>query len=72
MALPWTAVVGLQVDWPLALVFIAGGTAGGVLGALAARQMAQARGLLNTLFAGLIFVVAAYMLWRNAMSFMPA
>jgi uncharacterized membrane protein YfcA len=60
------------VDWPLALVFIAGGIAGGTLGAFAARQMAQARGLLNTLFAGLIFVVAAYMLWRNAMSFMPA
>ena len=65
------AVSGL-VDWPLALVFIAGGIAGGVLGALAARRLAQARGLLNTLFAGLIFVVAAYMLWRNAMSFMPA
>jgi hypothetical protein len=60
------------VDWPLALVFIAGGVAGGVLGAIAARRLAQARGLLNTLFAGLIFVVAAYMLWRNAMSFMPA
>ena len=65
------AISGL-VDWPLALVFIAGGIAGGTLGAFAARQMAQARGLLNTLFAGLIFVVAAYMLWRNAMSFMPA
>jgi uncharacterized membrane protein YfcA len=60
------------VDWPLALVFIAGGVAGGMLGAFAARQMARARGLLNTLFAGLIFVVAAYMLWRTAMSFMPA
>ena len=34
--------------------------------------MARARGLLDTLCAGLIFVVAACMLWRNAMSFVPA
>lgn len=60
------------VDWPLALVFIGGGIAGGVAGAFAARQMAQARGLLNSLFAGLIFAVAAYMLWRTAAAFAPA
>lgn len=59
------------VDWPLAIVFVAGGVAGGVLGAFAAGQMATVRGLLNTLFAGLVFAVAAYMLWRNAMAFMP-
>lgn len=57
------------VDWPLALVFIAGGAAGGTVGAFAAHQMAQARGRLNLLFAALIFAVAAYMLWRNAMIF---
>jgi uncharacterized membrane protein YfcA len=60
-------LVGLSLG-----LFGGGGVAGGKLGAFAARQMARARGLLNTLFAGLIFVVAAYMLWRTAMSFMPA
>jgi uncharacterized membrane protein YfcA len=63
------AISGL-VDWQLAIVFIGGGIAGGVIGAFAARQMAQARGLLNSLFAGLVFAVAAYMLWRNAMAIM--
>jgi uncharacterized membrane protein YfcA len=62
------AVSGL-VDWPLALAFIAGGGVGGMAGAFAARQLAEARGVLNILFAGLIFAVAAYMLWRNAAAF---
>ena len=62
------AISGL-VDWPLALVFIAGGVGGGIVGAFAARRIAQARGLLNILFAGLVFAVAAYMLWRNATAF---
>lgn len=57
------------VDWPLALVFIAGGTLGGLAGALAARRLSEVRGLLNVLFAGLIFAVALYMLWRNANAF---
>jgi uncharacterized membrane protein YfcA len=60
------------VDWPLALVFIAGGAGGGIAGAFAARRLARARGLLNILFAGLIFAVAAYMLWRNAMAIVSA
>ena len=59
------------VDWPLAGLFVAGGSAGGVIGAFAAGRMARSRGLLNILFAGLIFAVAAYMLWRNAMAFLP-
>lgn len=59
------------VDWSLALVFIAGGVVGGIAGAFAARQISMSRGLLNTLFAGLIFAVAAYMLWRNAMAILP-
>jgi uncharacterized membrane protein YfcA len=57
------------VDWPLALVFIAGGAVGGIAGAFAARRLAAMRGLLNVLFAGLVFVVAGYMLWRNAGAF---
>ena len=59
------------VDWPLALAFIAGGAVGGGGGAFAARQIAGRRGRLNIVFAILVFVVAAYMLWRNAMAFMP-
>ena len=53
------------VDWPLALVFIAGGVAGGFLGALLAKRLSGTRGRLTTIFAGLIFVVAAYMLWKS-------
>jgi len=52
------------VDWPLALVFVAGGALGGTFGALAAGQIAQRRGALNTAFTGLIVVVAAYMALR--------
>lgn len=54
------------VDWLLALAFIGGGIAGGVLGAAAARRLSTRRGALNSVFAGLIFVVAAYMLYRSA------
>jgi uncharacterized protein len=65
------AVSGL-VDWPLALVFIAGGAAGGVAGAFAADQIVTSRGRLNVLFAVLIFVVAAYMLWRSTTAILEA
>ena len=53
-----------MVAWGLAGVFIAGGIAGGVAGASLARRL-SGRGTLTTVFAGLIFVVAAYMLWRS-------
>ena len=53
------------VDWPLAFVFIAGGVAGGFLGARLAARLSATRGRLTTVFAGLIFVVAAYMLWKS-------
>ena len=54
-----------MVDWPLAGVFIAGGIAGGLVGLAAARRVSESRGALTTVFAILIFVVAAYMLWRS-------
>src|SRR6185437_13743082 len=54
------------VDWPLAAVFITGGVGGGIVGAFAAGQLSRSRGLLGSLFAGLIFVVATYMAWRSA------
>ena len=60
------ALSGL-VDWILALVFIGGGFLGGMLGTRAAKRLSGA-GYLITVFAGLIFVVAAYMLWKSASS----
>jgi len=54
------------VDWPLAGVFLAGGIAGGLLGAGLAKTLSTHKGALNTVFATLIFVVAAYMLYRSA------
>ena len=54
------------IDWPLAAVFIAGGVGGGVIGAMAAKRLSGKKGLLDTVFAGLIFAVAAYMLWQSS------
>jgi uncharacterized membrane protein YfcA len=59
------ALSGL-VDWPLAAVFIGGGVAGGLVGAALSKRLSAHKGALNTLFAILIFAVAAYMLWRSA------
>ncbi|MBA4088543.1 MAG: hypothetical protein C0491_12205 [Novosphingobium sp.] len=54
-----------MLDWPLALAFIAGGVIGTVLGTKASGRLAASKGTLNTLFAGLIVVVALYMLARS-------
>jgi hypothetical protein len=53
------------IDWPLAAIFIAGGIGGGVLGARAARHLSAKKGLLNSVFAAIIFVVAGYMIWQS-------
>lgn len=53
------------VDWLLAGAFIGGGVLGSVLGAGTAKRLSGA-GHLTTVFAGLIFAVAAYMLWKSA------
>lgn len=58
------ALSGL-VDWGLAAVFIGGGVIGGLIGTRLSQKLAARKGLLNTLFAGLIFVVAGYMIWRS-------
>jgi hypothetical protein len=52
------------VDWALALVFIIGGLLGSFAGAYAAKRLSGA-GQLTKVFAGLIFIVAAYMLWKS-------
>lgn len=54
------------VDWPLATLFVAGGAFGGVAGAALARQLCTRGRLLNQMFATVIFLVAAYMLYRGA------
>jgi hypothetical protein len=59
------ALAGL-VDWRVALFFIAGGVVGGAFGMRLAVRLAGQRGLLVRLFAGVLFAVAAYMLYRSA------
>jgi uncharacterized membrane protein YfcA len=57
------ALSGL-VDWALAAVFVAGGLLGSAAGLRLAKRLSVA-GSLSKVFAALIFVVAAYMLWKS-------
>lgn len=59
------ALSGL-VNWPVALLYFAGGIFGGVLGTRLAVRLGRSRTTLTRLFAGVVFVVATYMLYRNA------
>jgi uncharacterized protein len=61
------ALSGL-IDWGLAFAFVAGGMLGSAGGTRLARQLTNSRDRLTAVFAGLIFVVAAYMLWRSAVA----
>ncbi len=56
------------VDWAVAAFFLVGGIFGGFAGSRSAHALANRRGLLNSIFAGLIFAVAIYMLFRNLSS----
>jgi uncharacterized protein len=58
------ALSGL-IEWVIALLFIAGGIAGGYLGMRAAMKLAANRRSLTLVFAGIIFAVAIYMLART-------
>ena len=62
------ALSGL-IDWPVAAEYIAGGVLGGLLGIRLAVLLAPRRATLNRIFAALVFVVAAYMLYRNLGAF---
>jgi len=53
------------VDWPLAGSFIAGGVIGSVAGTALSQRLAAHKGRLTTVFAALVMVVAAYMIWRG-------
>jgi len=57
------ALSGL-VAWGIAAAFIGGGLAGSLAGGRLAVRLSTRRGALTKLFAALIFVVAAYMLWQ--------
>ena len=61
------AVSGL-VEWQIAGEFIAGGLIGGVLGMLLANRLSRGKNTLNRIFAALIFVVAAYVLYRSGLA----
>ena len=54
-----------QVDWAIAVTFVAGGAAGGWIGARAAARLAPLRGVLNMLFAAMIVAAASYILYRS-------
>jgi uncharacterized membrane protein YfcA len=53
------------VDWVLAGVFVAGGFLGSLLGTRAGHHLSRQRGALTKVFAGLIVLVAAYVLARS-------
>ena len=54
------------VAWSLAVAFIGGGAVGSLFGARLATRLGDRKGVLNTVLAGLIVVVAVYMLYRTA------
>lgn len=53
------------IDWRVAALFIGGGLVGGVIGANFATHLSKQRGALQRVFAGVVFAVAAYMLYRS-------
>ncbi|KPH78347.1 MULTISPECIES: sulfite exporter TauE/SafE family protein [Bosea] len=62
------AVSGM-IDWTIAAQFIGGGVLGGVLGMMLATRLSGQKDMLNRVFAALIFIVAAYVLYRSADAF---
>jgi hypothetical protein len=54
-----------MIDWRVAGLFIAGGIAGGMIGARVGAHLSKQRGALQRVFAGVVFAVAAYMLYRS-------
>lgn len=53
------------VDWPLAIIFVCGGVAGSAAGSAVACRFAPKKGALNVAIAAMIFVVAAYMIFKS-------
>ncbi|SDI45293.1 hypothetical protein SAMN05216338_10238 [Bradyrhizobium sp. Rc2d] len=57
------ALSGL-IDWQIAVLFVGGGIFGGLIGARLAKSLGSSRGALTSVFAGLIFAIAIYVLFR--------
>ena len=57
------------IDWRVAAFFIGGGILGGLSGVVLSGRLAGERALLARIFAGGVFVVAAFVLWRSAPAF---
>ena len=53
------------LDWRVAAEYVAGGFAGGLLGAALATRLGRQKSTLTRIFAGVIVLVAAYMLYVN-------
>jgi uncharacterized protein len=53
------------INWVIALEYIAGGVLGGLAGARLATRLSQQKKTLSRIFAGVILVVAVYMLYIN-------
>jgi uncharacterized membrane protein YfcA len=60
------AISGM-IEWMLAAEFIGGGIGGGLAGMLLATRLAVYRNVLNRVFGVLIYVVAAYILYRSSL-----
>src|SRR5260370_16815058 len=58
------------VDWRIACEFIAGGIVGGLAGMMLANRLSHGKDTLKRIFAGLIFIVAAYVLYRSRQTMM--
>ena len=53
------------VDWPVAASFISGGVIGSIAGTAASTRLSAQKGMLSTVFAGMIMLVAAYTIYRS-------
>ena len=53
------------VDWPVAALYVVGGVLGGLAGMRMASALVPHHTAFTRLFSGVIFVVAAYILWRT-------
>lgn len=58
--------VSALVDWPLAFVLIGAGALGGLVGTKVAKRLSTTTGRLTTVFAFVVFAVAAYTLFNSA------
>ena len=54
------------VDWKIAGLFILGGIGGGVMGTRLSLRLGGHRNALGRIFAGIVFAVALYILYRSA------